>query len=103
MAPEVVLGKGYGLTADVWSLGVMLYEFICGSVPFGDSDEDPFIIYEKILHESLRFPSSLPKGSPTRQFIDVLLNKNQALRAVGGLTKLREHKWFFQFDWVIGT
>ena len=100
MAPEVVLGKGYSYPADVWSLGVMLYEFICGGVPFGEEDEDPFVIYEKILHESIRYPASLPKGNLTRQFIDTLLNKNPALRCVGGIAKLKEQKYFFQFEWV---
>jgi serine/threonine protein kinase len=85
MAPEVVLGKGYGLPVDIWSVGIMLYEFVCGGVPFGEEDEDPFVVYEKILHESIRYPASLPKGSLTRQFIDTLLNKNSALR-----------RWHFQ-------
>jgi cGMP-dependent protein kinase len=100
MAPEVVLGKGYGLPADIWSLGIMLYEFICGGVPFGEEEEDPFAIYDKILHETLRYPASLPKGNHTRMFIEALLNKNPAVRSIGGIPKLKEQKWFFQFDWV---
>jgi len=79
----------------------MLYEFVCGGVPFGEEDEDPFVVYEKILHESIRYPASLPKGNFTRQFIDTLLNKNPALRSVGGISKLKEQKYFFQFDWVL--
>ncbi|CAK0848662.1 unnamed protein product, partial [Prorocentrum cordatum] len=35
MAPEVARGKGYGTEVDVWSLGVMLFEFVCGILPFG--------------------------------------------------------------------
>jgi cGMP-dependent protein kinase len=49
MAPEVILGKGYGLTADYWSIGIMLYEFLCGGVPFGEEEEDPYTIYELVL------------------------------------------------------
>jgi cGMP-dependent protein kinase len=29
MAPEIVMGKGYSFTADLWSLGIMIYEFVC--------------------------------------------------------------------------
>lgn len=46
MAPEVILGKGYGLKADVWSFGVMLCEIICGHSPFRNV-EDPVSLYEK--------------------------------------------------------
>ena len=35
VAPEVIIGKPYTFTADLWSLGVLLYEFICGALPYG--------------------------------------------------------------------
>ncbi len=36
MAPEIISGKGYTYSADIWSLGVCLYEFMCGGVPFAE-------------------------------------------------------------------
>ncbi len=35
MAPEILSGKDYNYSVDVWSLGVVLYEFMAGYVPFG--------------------------------------------------------------------
>lgn len=34
MAPEVVRGNKYDLKCDIWSLGVVMYNLICGNVPF---------------------------------------------------------------------
>ena len=42
MAPEILAGKGYTYNVDLWSLGVIFYEFMAGYVPFGEDAEDPF-------------------------------------------------------------
>jgi cGMP-dependent protein kinase len=34
MAPEIITGRGYSYNVDLWSIGVCLYEFLCGDVPF---------------------------------------------------------------------
>ena len=39
MAPEVLAGLPYGLAADVWSLGVILFTLLCGRHPFACDDE----------------------------------------------------------------
>ena len=45
MAPEIIQGKGYTNNVDLWSMGVVLYEFMCGSTPYGDNIDDPYEIY----------------------------------------------------------
>ena len=98
MAPEVILGKGYGLSVDLWSLGIMAYEFVCGGVPFGEEEDDPFKIYEKVLRDSIRWPSAISKGNKMREFTELLLCKNEAVRNVG-VSAVKKHKWFDGFEW----
>ena len=49
MAPEIIKGKGYNCNIDLWSIGIMIFEFMCGYLPYGDNLEDPYKIYEEIM------------------------------------------------------
>lgn len=42
MAPEVLSGNGYSYSVDLWSLGILLFEFLSGYLPFGEHCEDPY-------------------------------------------------------------
>ena len=56
MAPDIILGKGYNNMVDLWSLGVTIYEFLCGFLPFGDQAEGAYEIYEEIMQNEVKFP-----------------------------------------------
>ena len=48
-APEVFLSIGYDYAADYWSIGVCLFEFLSGYLPFGQNQNDPLLIYKDII------------------------------------------------------
>ncbi|CAG9332054.1 PKG_37 [Blepharisma stoltei] len=97
MAPEVIIGKGYGLAADYWSVGIMIFEFFCGIVPFGEDEEDPYKIYEKVIERRLIYPPYVGQNMKAAPFIEMLLSKNPSMR--GTVETVKEHKWFQGMDW----
>lgn len=54
MAPEIVLGKGYGKAVDWWSMGVLLFELCAGYSPF--VARQPMQIYENIVAARYKLP-----------------------------------------------
>lgn len=57
MAPEVLTGKVPPLTADVYSLGIMFYEMLCGVPPFKGSTP-------QVLASHARHAPGRPEGIP---------------------------------------
>jgi cGMP-dependent protein kinase len=94
MAPEVISGKGYGLSADYWSLGVMIYEFLFNKLPFCPDENDCYIIYQSILEKPLTFP---PGNHLAKPLLDQLLLKNPGMR--GTHRTIKEHSWFIGINW----
>mmetsp|Transcript_19481 Transcript_19481/g.17260 ORF Transcript_19481/g.17260 Transcript_19481/m.17260 type:complete len:137 (+) Transcript_19481:178-588(+) len=61
LAPEMLLNKGHGKPVDWWCFGILLYEMLAGIDPF--SDDDPMLIYQKILKGKVKFPRSFDKNA----------------------------------------
>ncbi len=52
-----VLEDGYGRSVDWWGTGVVMYEMMCGRLPFYSRDHAK--LFELILTSSVRFPTKL--------------------------------------------
>ncbi|KAL4507522.1 hypothetical protein ABPG73_012210 [Tetrahymena malaccensis] len=98
MAPEVISGKGYNFLVDLWSVGICLYEFMCGYVPFAEEAEDPYEIYEEIIKKEIQFPAYM-KDAVAKQLMLQLLNKIPEIRLGGSYNALKQNAWFKNFDW----
>ncbi|GIX65109.1 protein kinase G AGC kinase family member PKG [Babesia caballi] len=101
MAPEIILGKGYGCLADVWSFGVCLYEFICGPLPFGNDAQDQIEIFRDILKGNLVFPDYV-KDQEAINIIKRLLCRVPEVRlgsSINGFKDIKDHSYFKDFDW----
>ena len=90
------MGEGYSYSADYWSLGVCLYEFICGFLPFCDGLNDPLEIYVSIIENEIVFPSSV-KDNEFKDLIIKLLSKDINKR-VCSLYSILAHNWFANFE-----
>jgi aurora kinase len=56
LPPEMVAGRDHDAAVDVWSLGVLCYEFLFGEPPF--EAEGHSETYKRILKVDLRFPTT---------------------------------------------
>ncbi|CAM4474427.1 unnamed protein product [Leuciscus chuanchicus] len=99
IAPEVILRQGYGKPVDWWAMGIILYEFLVGCVPFfGDTPEE---LFGQVITDYIEWPGgdeALP--SEAQSLISDLLQTNPVVRlGTGGAFELKQHSFFSGLDW----
>lgn len=62
MSPEQAKGLPIDDRTDIYSLGVMLYEILCGTVPF--DHDDPSLVMKRVVLETPRRPSEIEPSVP---------------------------------------
>ena len=98
LAPEIILNKGHGKPVDWWTTGILLYEMIAGIDPF--SDDDPMMVYQKILKGKIKFPSGF--DSNAKSIIKHLLEADLTKRygnLKNGVKDITTHRFFRGVDW----
>ncbi|XP_073501372.1 microtubule-associated serine/threonine-protein kinase 2 [Phyllobates terribilis] len=99
IAPEVILRQGYGKPVDWWAMGVIVYEFLVGCVPFfGDTPEE---LFGQVISDEIAWPEgeeALP--SDAQDLVSKLLRQSPLERmGTGGAYEVKQHRFFKDLDW----
>lgn len=96
IAPEVFSQRGYGQECDWWSLGVILYECLCGYPPF--YSDDPMSTCRKIVNwrKTLEFPKDVPISAAAKDLIKRMVCDVKDRLTFDDIVK---HPFFKKIDW----
>uniref|UniRef100_A0A669ECN8 non-specific serine/threonine protein kinase n=1 Tax=Oreochromis niloticus TaxID=8128 RepID=A0A669ECN8_ORENI len=95
---KVLEDNDYGRAVDWWGLGVVMYEMMCGRLPFYNQDHER--LFELILMEEIRFPRNL--SPEAKSLLAGLLKKDPKHRLGGGPSDAKEvmtHNFFITINW----
>ena len=88
-APEMINGeKYYGLKADIWSSGIVLYAMLCGYLPFEEADNEK--LYKKITEGKFKTPNFLSDSA--KDFLHRILTTDPKKRIT--IPQMKKHPWF---------
>lgn len=90
LPPEMVEGRDHDSTVDLWSLGVLAYEFIVGSPPFEAQGHTE--TYRRITNVQMSFPAHV--SPEARDLISRLLVKETTDRL--SLSEVPKHPWILR-------
>lgn len=104
MAPEMITSQGYMQSADFWSLGVCMFSFLTGELPFGQGIDDQLEVCREILGrdmDSSKLPGASDDGdakAPRETLLVCQLLAKMPEKRLGcgmhGSGEVRSHKFF---------
>lgn len=112
ISPEVLRaqeqGRGfgkYGKECDFWSIGICLYEMLCGVTPF--YHESLSFTYANIMNHqnSLIFPdeSETQLSQPAKELICAFLCDRSTRLGRRGIDEIKAHPFFYNDMWSFDT
>ncbi|XP_076337209.1 calcium/calmodulin-dependent protein kinase kinase 1 isoform X2 [Tachypleus tridentatus] len=96
VAPEALRGnKGRysGKAVDIWAMGITLYSFVFGNVPF--HDKNILVLYNKIRNQPLTFPANPNISDELKDLLKRMLHKDPVERIT--LPVIKVHQWVTKF------
>ena len=99
-APEVLLEVPYNKAVDLWSVGVITYLLLSGSLPF-DHQSSEKEVARQTINDPVPFKGSIWKiiSKEAKEFIKGLLQKKPDSRL--NVKEALEHKWFVKVYQVV--
>ena len=96
VAPEILLGKPYNKSVDLWSIGVVMYLLLSGFLPFDDEGSENEIIRQTIEDE-VPYTSEVWKhiSNEAKDLLKSLLCKEPSKRIT--IKEVLEHPWVEKF------
>jgi len=96
LAPDFFNESGYGKEVDWWSLGVLIYELICGCPPFYSNSRE--ILFNLIKAAKVSYPDDISYES-----IDLLkrffVQDPKKRLGTNGAKEVKQHPFFEGIDW----
>jgi serine/threonine protein kinase len=90
MSPEQAKGGAVDERSDLYSLGVILYEMLCGEVPF--EDDDPTRTMMRVVEEAPRRPSEVNRATPLAlEALALRLLEKDPVRRTLTIAQIRSH------------
>ena len=93
LPPEMIEGKEHTKHVDLWSLGILCYEFLVGAPPFEEKSGHK-ATYRRISKVDLKFPSFV---SPEAQDLIKKLLQHKPEKRIS-LEQVLSHSWIKQFS-----
>ena len=104
VSPEVLGDKPAGFGADIWALGIMIYQMFCGRTPF--KEKTNYLIFRKIEELKIEYSSNVNITEEAKNLISKILVKEPSKRLGAGekgteydINHLKAHPFFKGIDW----